>query len=53
MRKKSSKCVVYKKKNLKQNNYFPFSSKYCSDIDSSKWLDEKYYFIENNNEGNN
>ena len=52
-RKKSNICIICNKKILKQNNYFPFCSKYCSDIDLSKWLGEKYYINENSNNGNN
>ena len=46
---KLSKCLICKKL-IEKDNYYPFCSKRCSDIDLSKWLTEGYYISEDHND---
>ncbi len=45
-KKKSIKCPICGDKILKSNEYLPFCSKKCGDIDLSRWLDSKYFIAE-------
>ncbi len=43
---KSKKCTNCKKKYQNYNQFYPFCSKKCSEIDLSKWLNEEYFFAD-------
>ena len=49
---KITECPTCKNKIIKTKDYFPFCSKHCSDVDLSRWFEEKYYFINNDNTEN-
>ena len=43
-----NKCPICKNKILKTENYFPFCSKNCADIDLSRWFSGRYFFSDDN-----
>ncbi|MAQ07544.1 MAG: DNA gyrase inhibitor YacG [SAR116 cluster bacterium] len=40
-------CLICKNKKNDQNEFYPFCSKKCRDIDLSKWLNEEYAIEDN------
>ncbi len=51
-KKNDSKCLVCKKEIFTGDTHYPFCSLRCSEIDLGRWITEKYYFLDQNDENN-